>query len=309
MNKHHEEYQFLELLKKIIDNGSKSDDRTNTGTLKVWGEKMEFSLEDNAIPLMTTRKVNPRLFIEELVWFLSGSTDVKKLQEKNVKIWNGNGSKEECEKFGRSEGDLGPIYGHQWRNFNATLRDEPLKEDYYSHKNLRWINRAYNDDGYDQIKNIVNLIIKNPNSRRILFSGWNPAEADIVNPPPCHTFYQFQVDNGKLNSLVYMRSSDTFLALAGFNIPSLAVLTHVLAHVCGLEAGKLVWFGADTHLYSNHLDQAKIQIQRKPYDFPKIKINDRLKNKQFKGLMDFKIDDIEIINYKYHEKLTGKMAV
>lgn len=309
MTKKHEEYQFLNLLEKLINEGSSSGDRTNTGTLKLWGEKMEFDLSNDTIPLMTTRKVAYRLVLEELLWFLSGSTDVKKLQEKNVKIWNGNGSKEECEKFGREEGDLGPIYGHQWRNFGASKRDKKLKEDFYSQENKRWVNKEFNDDGLDQIKNIIELINNNPNSRRILFHGWNPKEATTVNPPPCHTLYQFQVDDGKLNSLVYMRSSDTFLALAGFNIPSLATLTHLIAKLCGLEAGKLVWFGADAHLYSNHIDQAKIQIKRKPYPYPKLKINDRLKNKGFEGLIDAKFEDFEIVNYKAHPKLSGKMAV
>ena len=309
VTKKHEEYQYLNILKKLIDKGVSSGDRTGTGTYKLFGEKMEFDLSEGTLPIITTRKIPHRLVVEELLWFMSGSTNVKHLQEKNVKIWDGNGSKEECAKFGREEGDLGPIYGHQWRNFNATKRREPLKEDYYSELTKRWVHKEYNDDGFDQIKYVVDQLINNPNSRRILFSGWHAQEAHDVNPPPCHTLYQFQVIEGKLNAILYMRSSDFFLAAGGFNIPSLAIFVHVLCQLCNLKPGKLVYIAADTHLYKDHIEQAKMQIQRKPYPYPTVSINSRLHGKGFDGLMDLKFEDIKINNYKAHSSIKAKMSV
>jgi thymidylate synthase len=304
----HPEYQYINILKKLLKEGSEHDDRTGTGTLRTWGEKMEFDLSDGSIPMITTRKMFSRIAIEELLWFLQGSTDVKKLQEKNVKIWNGNGSLEECLKFDREEGDLGPIYGHQWRNFNASKRSEPLKEDYWSEKNLRWVNRSYNDDGYDQIKYVIDCILNNPNSRRIIFSGWHASEAHMVNPPPCHTFYQFQVENGRLNASLTQRSGDTFLGIVT-NLISLSLMVNLFATVCDLKPGKIVHLINDCHLYKDHIEQAKIQVTREPFPFPNIKINDRLRGMGLKGLMEAKLDDFKIIGYQSHEKLTGKMSV
>lgn len=305
----HEEYQYLEILDKLLKYGSSSNDRTGTGTYKLFGQKMEFDLANGTIPITTTKKINHRLVVEELLWFMSGSTDVKKLQEKNVKIWNGNGSKEECLKFGRVEGDLGPIYGHQWRNFGATKRQKKNEKDKYSSLNKRWVNKEYNDDGVDQIKYVIDQLINNPDSRRILFSGWHAEEAHLVNPPPCHTLYQFQVVDGKLNSILYMRSSDFFLAAGGFNIPSLAILVHILCELCSLKPGKLVYIAADTHLYKDHRDQAKIQMKRTPYPYPKIKINPRIKGLGFDGLMDLKFEDIDIVGYKAHPHIKAKMSI
>lgn len=308
MKTNHFEYQYLNLLKDLLENGSKHDDRTGTGTIRLNNKSLSFDLSSGELPLLTTKKVPARLIIEELRWFLAGSTDVKKLQEKNVKIWNGNGSKEECAKFGREEGDLGPIYGHQWRNFGATKRETPLKEDYWSKDNQRWVNRSYNDDGKDQIKYVVDTILNNPNSRRILFSGWNPLEADLVNPPPCHTFYLFQVAEGKLNAKLVLRSSDTFLGL-GFNIASLAILVHLIATATSLNAGQIELNIMDSHLYLDHINQAKEQITRTPYPLPKIKIKDHLKGKGLDALTSFSVDDIDILDYKSHPKLAGKMSV
>ena len=308
LTRKHQEYQYLDLLNKILKQGTPHSDRTGTGTIRLWGERLEFDLSNGKIPLYTTKKVSSRLIIEELMWFLKGATDVKKLQEKNVKIWNGNGSKEECEKLGRAEGDLGPIYGHQWRNFGATKKDEPLKEDYWSDQNKRWVNRAYNDDGKDQIKYIIDTINNNPDSRRILFSGWNPQEADKVNPPPCHTFYLFQVEGDKLNSMLVNRSSDKLLG-SPYNIASLAILTHLIAHVTNLKANKIVFNTADTHLYKDHLEQAQLQIKRTPFPFPTFEINKKLKGKGFNALVDAKVDDFKILNYKSHASIKAKMSV
>ena len=304
----HEEYQYLSILEKLLKEGAKSGDRTGTGTYKLWGQSMDFSLDKNILPVITTKKLAIRLVIEELLWFLKGSTDVKRLQEKNVKIWNGNGSKQECEKFGREEADLGPIYGHQWRNFNATKREVPLKEDYWSKENKRWVNRSYKDNGVDQIKYVLDQIQNNPNSRRILFSGWHAQEAHLVNPPPCHTLYQFQVCEGKLNSLLLQRSGDFFLGVA-FNLTSLSLLTHLLAHLTGLKAGRVVHTIGDCHLYSDHVEQAKIQISREPLPFPTIKINKDLEGKGFEALEHLDLKDFEILDYKSHPPIKAKMSV
>lgn len=307
-SKNIEEQQYLNILNKILKEGKFHKDRTGTGTYRIWGSQMFYSLENNKIPILTTKKVVPRLIIEELLWFLSGSTDVKKLQDKNVKIWNGNGSKEECAKFNREEGDLGPIYGHQWRNFGASSKEKPLDKDYWSENNLRWVNRAYNDDGEDQLKYIIDTINNNPDSRRILLSGWHPKEQSKVNPPPCHTFYQFQVEEGKLNGSLYMRSSDTFLGL-NFNLSSLAIWTCLLAKVTNLEPGNIFITTGDTHLYSDHVDQAKLQISREPYPFPSLHINDRLKGRGLEGILDAKLEDFEIRDYKSHGSIKAKMSV
>lgn len=306
MNK--EESQYLDIINKILNEGEFHEDRTGTGTIRTFGEKMEFDLSSNKLPLLTTKKVNSRLIIEELRWFLQGSTDVKKLQNKNVHIWDGNGSKEECSKFDRDEGDLGPIYGHQWRNFGATKRTSPMEQDYWSEANKRFVNRFYYDDGYDQIKYIVESLKNNPNSRRILLSGWNPKEAHIVNPPPCHTIYQFQVTNGKLNGLLFQRSGDLMLGIP-FNIASLAIFINLLAKATGLKAGKLVHFIADCHIYKDHLDGAREQIKRDPFEFPSIQIDDSLNNLGLDTLINFRNEDIKIENYNSHGKITLNMSV
>lgn len=308
LSRKHEEYQYINLLERLLTEGSDHSDRTGTGTVRLWGEKMTFSLFDMTLPLYTTKKMTARLVIEELLWFFSGSTDVKKLQEKKVHIWDGNGSKEECAKFGREEGDLGPIYGHQWRNFGATKREHPLEKDYWSEANKRWVNKAYNDDGFDQVKYVVETIINNPDSRRILLSGWNPFEADKTNPPPCHTFYQFQVDNGYLNGSLYLRSNDIFLGNA-FNVTSLAIWVHLMAKVTNLKPGKIVITMADAHLYKDHLEQAKIQIARKPYPFPSIEVNDRLSGLGFEGLLSATVSDFTVKNYVSHDPIKAKMSV
>lgn len=302
------EKQYLKILEDLVNLGVKSGDRTGTGTYKLWGQSMEFSLENNTLPMLTTKKVPFRLIVEELIWFLQGSTDVKKLQEKNVKIWDGNGSKEECAKFGREEGDLGPIYGHQWRNFNATKREIKLDKDYYSEENQRWVNRAYNDDGVDQIKYVLDQIKNNPDSRRIIFSGWHAQEALLVNPPPCHTFYQFQVSEGKLNSLLTQRSGDFFLGVA-FNLTSLSLLTHLFAKLTGLKAGKVCHFIGDCHLYSDHVEQAKEQLKREPFAFPQVEVSERLLNKGLEGLKDLDLKDFSLKNYKSHKSIKAKMSV
>jgi len=306
--KQHPEYDYLRLLKRILKEGASSGDRTGTGTYKVFGHQNVLDVSTDKLPLLTTKKTNFRFIAEELVWFLQGSTNVKHLQEKNVPIWNGNGSAEECAKFGREEGDMGPIYGHQWRNFGATLRVEALKEDMWSEEHLRWVNRSYNDDGLDQIKKLVEEIQSNPNSRRHIVCAWHPKESGIVNPPPCHSLFQVQVDNGVINLLLWQRSSDVFLA-KNYNEIGYILLLKLLAMVTNLKAGKFIHQIGDAHLYSDHIEQAKLQITRTPMEYPTLKINERLRGTGFEGLVSIKYEDFELKDYKAHKHIKAKMSV
>lgn len=302
------EIPYLEIIKKVLNEGSEHDDRTGTGTYRVFGANASYDLSQGNLPVVTARKMAPRLAIEELIWMKSGSTNNKLLQDKNVHIWDGNSSKEECAKFGREENDLGPIYGHQMRNYNASKREVPLKEDYWSETNKRWVNRAYNDDGFDQIKNMFDLIKKSPGSRRIIVNSFHPVEATQVNPPPCHSLFMVEVIEGKINLLLLQRSGDLFLGV-GMNILYYSILTCLIAKLTGYEAGQFVHQIVDAHIYKDHLDQCKELISREPYDSPQIKINDRLSGKGLDGLLDLKVSDIEILNYKFHPPLKGKMSV
>lgn len=311
------EKNYLAELERILNQGTEHDDRTGTGTIRVFGSMIRYDLSNNKIPLLTTKKMAIRVFCEELIWMLSGSTDNSVLQSKKVHIWDGNSSKSECAKFGREENDLGPIYGHQWRNYGAKRKDleqvrlETIQggcKDYYSEQNKRYVNKAYLDNGFDQIKNLIEMIQNQPNSRRIIVNAFHPTDALITNPPPCHSFFQVQVSNNKLNLLLLQRSGDFFLGVPA-NIFSYSLLTHLLAKVCGLEAGEFVHQVVDAHIYKDHIDQCQEQISRIPFDTPKIKINDRLANKGFLGLLDFKYEDIEIIGYQSHPAIKGKMSV
>jgi thymidylate synthase len=299
--------QYIELVKKILTEGSTHKDRTGTGTIRIFGHGSRYNLKDG-FPLVTVKKTSLRLIAEELIWFLSGSTDEKKLAEKGVNIWSGNGSAEECAKFGRAEGDLGGIYGHTWRNWGATKREIPLESDYWSEKNKRWVNRSFNDDGTDQIKNLVEQIKQNPNSRRHVVVAFDPVLAKETNPPPCHSFWQVIVEDGKISLSLTMRSNDIFLG-AGFNIAQYSLLVHLLAIVCDLEPGSFYHHVNDAHIYLDHIDQCKEMIARTPYPLPQIKINERLKGQGFDGLLDFKWSDLELIGYKAHPTLKGKMSV
>jgi len=311
------EKKYLEEMKRILEQGSEHSDRTKTGTFRVFGSLIRYDLSDSKIPIFTTKKIAIKTFTEELIWMLSGDTNNLTLKNKNVHIWDGNSSKEECEKLGREENDLGPIYGHQWRNFNATKKSseqislEKMENTYfdqYCENKKRFVNRAFNNDGFDQIKNLVEMISNQPNSRRIIVNSFHPTEALITNPPPCHSFFQVQVENGKLNLLLLQRSGDFFLGIPA-NVFSYSLLTHLLAKVCGLEAGEFVHQIVDAHIYKDHIDQCREQISREPFETPQIKINDRLFKKGFEGLMGFKFDDIEIINYKYHPSIKARMSV
>ncbi|MDD2944935.1 MAG: thymidylate synthase [Acinetobacter sp.] len=279
------EQAYLNLLELVLNESSEKEDRTNTGTLSYFGAQMRFNLQDG-FPLITTKKVHLKSIIHEVIWFLSGNTNVKYLQNNKVKIWDEWSTKEQCNNFLRSEGELGPIYGHQWRNFGATENGK----DYYN-------------DGFDQISWVINEIKTNPNSRRLIVTGWNPKEVNKVTLPPCHTMFQFFVSNGQLSCQLYQRSADLFLGVP-FNIASYALLTHMIAHICGLEVGEFIWTGGDCHIYKNHIDQVKLQLSRKPYELPTLGMNPHIKN-----IFDFKYEDFWIVDYEYHPSIKAPVAI
>ncbi|HNI63300.1 MAG TPA: thymidylate synthase [Agitococcus sp.] len=278
--------QYLELMRHIKDNGTFKGDRTGTGTYSVFGYQMRFNLADG-FPLVTTKKVHLKSIIHELLWFLSGDTNVKYLQDNGVSIWNEWATAEQCARFGRSEGELGPVYGHQWRNFGATKNADG----------------SFSPDGADQIAALVHDLKHNPNSRRLIVSGWNPQEANQVALPPCHTLFQFYVANGKLSCQLYQRSADVFLGVP-FNIASYALLTMMLAQVCDLQLGEFIWTGGDCHLYSNHLEQTELQLSREPLPLPTMRLNPNVKD-----IFAFKYDDFTLENYQSHAVIKAPVAV
>ena len=272
--------QYLDLMKLVKENGTKKEDRTGTGTLSIFGHQMRFDLEEG-FPLLTTKKVHLKSIIHELLWFLQGSTNIKYLKDNGVNIWNA---------WADSKGDLGPVYGYQWRNWN--------------------------NDGIDQISNLIKNLNDNPSSRRHLISAWNPSvlpdtsksfETNIANGkaalPPCHAFFQFHIINGKLSCQLYQRSADIFLGVP-FNIASYSLLTLMIAQVCKLKPGDFIHTFGDAHIYSNHFEQMKLQLTRKPRKLPTIKINNKIKN-----IFDFKFEDFILENYNPHPHIKGKVAV
>ncbi|MDO4441287.1 MAG: thymidylate synthase [Moraxella sp.] len=278
--------QYLELLSHILNNGDDKGDRTGTGTRSVFGYQMRFNLADG-FPLLTTKKVHLKSIIYELLWFIKGDTNVKYLQDNGVTIWDEWATAEQTTRFGRKAGDLGAVYGHQWRNFGASKNE----------------NGDYNTDGFDQLSWLINEIKTNPNSRRLIVSGWNPIEAGQVALPPCHTLFQFFVVNNKLSCQLYQRSADVFLGVP-FNIASYALLTHMIAQVCDLKVGEFIWTGGDTHLYHNHFEQAKLQLTRKPLPLCQLELNPDIKD-----LFDFTFEDIKIVGYQSHERIKADVAV
>ncbi|MCD8283132.1 MAG: thymidylate synthase [Opitutae bacterium] len=279
--------QYLELLKTVAETGEKRRDRTGVGTVGIFGAQLRFDLSAG-FPLLTTKKVHTRSIINELLWFLSGRTDNAWLRERGVTIWDEWSTAEQCARFGRSAGDLGPIYGHQWRNFGATQKPDG----------------TFASDGVDQISRVVAEIKRNPYSRRLIVTGWNPAEADKVALPPCHTLFQFYVGgDGRLSCQLYQRSADLFLGVP-FNIASYALLTHMIAQVCGLRVGDFVHTFGDVHIYSNHFEQVKTQLAREPRALPELRLNPAVKS-----VFDFKYEDIEIANYNPHPAIKAPVAV
>jgi len=262
--------QYLDLLQRIVNEGTRKEDRTGTGTLSVFGHQMRFNLEEG-FPLLTTKKLHLKSIIHELLWFLKGDTNVKYLQENGVKIWN---------EWADENGELGPVYGHQWRSWPD-----------------------YNGGYIDQIQDIVNALKNNPDSRRMIVSAWNVAEVDQMALPPCHCLFQFYVANGKLSLQLYQRSADTFLGVP-FNIASYALLTMMMAQVSGLKPGDFIHTTGDTHLYLNHLEQAKEQLKRTPRTLPRMVINPNVTS-----IFDFKYDDFTLEGYDPLPHIKAEVSV
>ena len=257
-------------MQKVLDEGQEKSDRTGTGTLSIFGHQMKFDLS-KGFPLVTTKKVHLKSIIHELIWFLQGSTNISYLKENGVSIWD---------EWADENGDLGPVYGAQWRSWPDG-----------------------NNGTIDQIENLINGINNNPDSRRHIVSAWNPALVDEMALPPCHSLFQFYVANGELSCQLYQRSADIFLGVP-FNIASYDLLTHMIAQVCNLKAGKFVHTLGDAHLYINHLEQAKLQLSREVMGLPELKLNSNVDS-----IFDFKFEDIDIINYESHPAISAPIAV
>lgn len=262
--------QYLDLLTHLLETGSERSDRTGTGTISRFGYQMRFNLEEG-FPVVTTKKLHLKSIIHELLWFLNGDTNVKYLQDNGVKIWN---------EWAGEDGELGPVYGHQWRSWSAPDGKE-----------------------IDQITQLIDQIKSNPTSRRLIVSAWNVGDLDKMKLPPCHLLFQFYVNDGSLSCQLYQRSADVFLGVP-FNIASYALLTLMVAQVTGLEPGDFVHTFGDAHIYNNHLEQVRLQLSREPYPLPQMKINP-----QVKSIFDFKYDDFELVNYQAHPHIKGDVSI
>ena len=280
------EQAYLDLLKYVVNNGTEKGDRTGTGTISHFGAQLRFNLADG-FPILTTKKVHFKSIVYELLWFLSGSTHVEYLQQHNVRIWNEWATAAQTARFDRVEGDLGPIYGHQWRNYGASKKADG----------------SYATDGVDQITDVIHQIKTNPNSRRLIVSGWNPCEAEQVALPPCHTLFQFFVADNKLSCQLYQRSADLFLGVP-FNIASYALLTQMVAQVCNLELGEFIWTGGDCHIYQNHRAQVDLQLTRSLYALPTLTLNPDVKD-----IFAFTYEDISVDGYESHPAIKAPVAV
>ena len=291
------ELGYLNLIRQIIKSGKKQVGRNGTTYTSI-GETLRFSLEDNKIPLMTTKKLAWRVCLKELLWFMNGDTNNKLLKEQNVKIWNGNGTREFLDSRGLNylnEDDLGPVYGHQWRFWNA-----PYSKEFGCLKD-------YRGNGIDQLQTVIDEINKSKelgeSSRRIIMSAWNPEQLDEMALPPCHVLSQYHLVDNKLSCTLYQRSGDVGLGIP-FNIASYSFLTHLLARHCDLEAGEFVHFIGNAHIYDDHIEPLKIQLKNEPYEFPDLEIKEKRKN-----IDDYKFEDFEVNNYKFHKVLKMDMRV
>lgn len=262
--------QYLGLLQHILDKGTAKEDRTGTGTLSCFGYQMRFNLQEG-FPLVTTKKLHVKSIIHELLWFLNGDTNIKYLNDNGVRIWN---------EWANADGDLGPVYGKQWRSWAAA-----------------------NGETIDQISDVVREIKVNPDSRRLIVSAWNVGELKEMALMPCHALFQFYVADGKLSCQLYQRSADAFLGVP-FNIASYSLLTLMIAQVCGLKAGEFIHSFGDVHLYNNHLEQARLQLSRAPFALPTMKLNPEVND-----IFGFKYEDFELIGYEYHPAIKGVVAV
>lgn len=262
--------QYLDLIEHVLDQGVRKSDRTGTGTISIFGYQMRFDLGEG-FPLLTTKKIHLKSIIYELLWFLQGSTNVKYLKDHGVRIWN---------EWADEDGELGPVYGSQWRSW-----------------------RTADGNTVDQISAVIEQIKSNPDSRRLIVSAWNVGEIEKMALPPCHTLFQFYVRDGKLSCQLYQRSADIFLGVP-FNIASYALLTMMVAQICDLEGGDFVHTLGDAHLYLNHLDQARLQLQRKPYPLPKM-----MMNPEVKSLFEFSYEDFELAGYEAHPHIKAPISV
>lgn len=279
--------QYLDLLRLTLETGETRRDRTGVGTRGIFGAQLRFDLAEG-FPLVTTKKVHLRSIIQELLWFISGHTDNGWLNARGVTIWDEWATPEQCAKFGRSAGDLGPVYGHQWRNFGATPKPDG----------------TFEKDGVDQLRALVEGLKRNPQGRRHIVTGWNPKEADRVALPPCHTLFQFHVsESGRLSCQLYQRSADLFLGVP-FNIASYALLTHMIAQACDLKPGHFVHTFGDAHIYLNHLDQVNLQLSREPRALPTLRLNPAVKD-----LFAFRYEDVEVVGYDAHPAIKAPVAV
>jgi thymidylate synthase len=262
--------QYLDLLTHVLEKGEPRQDRTGTGTLSVFGYQMRFNLSQG-FPVITTKKIHLKSIIHELLWFLSGDTNIRYLQENGVRIWN---------EWADEDGNLGPVYGYQWRSWPTS-----------------------DGEHIDQITNLINDIRTHPESRRLIVSAWNVGELDKMNLPPCHILFQFYVNQGKLSCQLYQRSADIFLGVP-FNIASYALLTIMIAQVTGLQPGEFIHTFGDAHIYNNHIEQVKLQLTREPFPLPHMKINPGVKD-----IFSFKYEDFELINYQSHPHIKGEVSV
>ncbi len=262
--------QYLDLLQRILDEGTPKGDRTGTGTLSVFGHQMRFDLAQG-FPVLTTKKLHLRSIIHELLWFISGDTNIRYLKENGVSIWD---------EWADENGDLGPVYGYQWRSWPGP-----------------------DGQSVDQISKLIEQIRRNPDSRRLMVVAYNPAYVDQMALPPCHSLFQFYVANGRLSCQLYQRSADTFLGVP-FNIASYALLTHMVAQQCDLDVGDFIWTGGDTHLYSNHLEQARLQLTRQPLPLPRLHIKRRPSD-----IFSYVFDDFELVGYESHPHIKAPVAV
>lgn len=291
--------QYHELLRSILDHGSEHDDRTGVGTISHFGFQTRFDLRAG-FPVVTTKRVPFRWVAEELFWFMSGNTNEANLRARGVDIWKEWADDEHTRRFGREAGDLGPVYGYLWRSFGGHYPER---------------------DGVDQIARLISEIDSDPNSRRLIVSGWDPRESDRVDLPPCHTLFQFKVENGPgtlrktqteaplLHCQLYQRSADAFLGVP-FNISSYALLTHLIAHVCDLQVGEFIYTLGDYHIYKNHLNQVNELLLREPRPLPKLEIRDETHElRGLEGLLNFRYEHLNLIGYESHAKIAAPVAV
>lgn len=279
--------QYQDLLRYVLENGSRHSDRTGVGTISVFGYQTRYDLR-RGFPIVTTKRVPFRWVAEELFWFLSGDSNEKNLRARGVDIWAEWADLEHTSRFGRDEGDLGPIYGYLWRSFGG---DYPAM------------------NGFDQIAALIAEIERNPNSRRLIVSGWNPATAAEVDLPPCHTLFHFKIENERtLHCQLYQRSADAFLGVP-FNISSYALLTEMVAHVCGLVPGEFIHTFGDLHIYLNHLEQVEELLRREPLELPRLEFVDADDLKGLEGLLKFRYENLNLVGYKSHGKIAAPVAV